>query len=330
MLTTKQKHETGTARTNNGLFFQPKLSINQPNDVYEQEADAVADKVMCMPANRQSFFTPIQRKCSDCEKEDAQRKEANGNAMVADASTENYLGSLSGGTLMNNKEKSFFESRMGYDFSDVKLHTDAAANQSAKSINALAYTNGNNVVFAADQYQPNTESGKRLLAHELTHVVQQSDNSMIQRDVVNMEPLTVSVGMPSDLSSLSTPVPAGDMSASFDTAHIELNSQLPGTALPYTTGGWNGNDIANKLGQYDRIPGTDSDAVRCVQAVGLMSHIIMGPAAAISYLQAMSLQAMLGSLTSRKRTALRVLEHVRYQIENRRGTFGEMYWAIEA
>lgn len=316
-------------------FFQAKLSVNQPGDVYEQEADAVADKVIRMEnaAASPSFFSPvsIQRKCKECEEEEknALRKEGD-DAIGSPVQTENYLSSIPGGKPLEKEDRTFFESRMGYDFSGVRVHNDTAAGQSAKNINALAYTNGSNIVFGEGQYQPNTENGKRLLAHELTHVVQQKDNSTIQREVINMEPLTVSVGMPSDLSALSTPVPADEMSASVDTAHIELNSQLPATALPYTPGGWNGNDIAGKLGQYDRIPGTDSDAVRCVQAVGLMSHILMGPAAAISYLQAMSLQGTLGGLTPRKRTALRVLEHVQYQIENRRGTYGEMYWAMEA
>src|SRR5262249_51142380 len=59
------------------------------------------------------------------------------------------------------------------DFSDVKIHTDHAASKSAQSINALAYTTGNNIVFNQNQFSPESESGKKLLAHELTHVVQQ-------------------------------------------------------------------------------------------------------------------------------------------------------------
>lgn len=69
------------------------------------------------------------------------------------------------------------ESRFGYDFSRVKVHTDDRAAESAKSVNALAYTLGNNVVFAKGQYDPRTNRGQRLLAHELAHVVQQSDLS---------------------------------------------------------------------------------------------------------------------------------------------------------
>ena len=80
---------------NNVFFFQPKLTINQPNDVYEQEADAMADKVMRMPdslSNNNSFFKPstILRKCAHCEEEDkmAQRKETNNDVTAASTQTE--------------------------------------------------------------------------------------------------------------------------------------------------------------------------------------------------------------------------------------------------
>jgi Domain of unknown function (DUF4157) len=65
------------------------------------------------------------------------------------------------------------ESRFSYDFSNVRIHTDEAAAKSAYSVNALAYTLGNDIVFGEGQYQPNALVGRRLLAHELTHVVQQ-------------------------------------------------------------------------------------------------------------------------------------------------------------
>lgn len=177
----------------NNHFSQPKLSINQPNDVYEQEADAVADKVMRMPGTpvNDSFFKPpvlsIQRKCAHCEEEErnAQRKENNNDSVNPSPQTENYIQSLPGkGNALGEKEKSFFESRIGYDFSNVKIHTGDEAERSARSIGALAYTTGNDIVFGNGQYQPNTDSGKKLLAHELTHVVQQNSGispKMIQR-----------------------------------------------------------------------------------------------------------------------------------------------------
>lgn len=70
--------------------------------------------------------------------------------------------------------RAFMEPRFGYDFSGVKIHTDARAAESARALNALAYTSGKEVVFGAGRYSPGTGDGKKILAHELTHVVQQS------------------------------------------------------------------------------------------------------------------------------------------------------------
>ena len=70
--------------------------------------------------------------------------------------------------------RAFMEPRFGYDFSQVQVHTDARAAESARAVNALAYTVGRDVVFGTGQYAPETREGRRLLAHELTHVVQQA------------------------------------------------------------------------------------------------------------------------------------------------------------
>jgi hypothetical protein len=173
------------------LFFQPKLTVGPTNDVYEQEADAVADKVMRMEDHEQiqTKISPlnIQRKCAACEEEEhAQRKEDRASqrseapCIVSDAIN-------AGGAPLEEGTKSFMENRFGYDFGNVKIHTDTIAAKSAQSINALAYTNGNSIVFNQGQYSPETESGKRLLAHELTHVVQQNgvQRTMIQRQVID-------------------------------------------------------------------------------------------------------------------------------------------------
>lgn len=174
-------------KTNSLLFFkpiiQPKLIINNPNDVYEQEADAAADKIMSMKAAsvQPAALTQLQRKCAHCEEEEkkAQRKEINGKETAADSSLENYIGGLkSSGQSLPGEVRSFYEPRFNYDFSNVKIHTDSVAAKSAQSINALAYTSGNNIVFNTGQYAPGTDGGKRLLSHELTHVVQQNTHQL--------------------------------------------------------------------------------------------------------------------------------------------------------
>jgi hypothetical protein len=179
-------------------MVQPKLSINQPNDIYEQEADAVAEKVMRATtdqnkAGQNTFFQPVipsissvQRKCEHCEEEERkmQRKALNGEESKAAGDIENYVDRLhNGGQPLSGEARNFFEPRFGRDFSGVKIHTDAVSAKSAQSINALAYTTGNHIVFNSGQYSPGTESGKRLLGHELTHVIQQSSNSVQAKQI---------------------------------------------------------------------------------------------------------------------------------------------------
>lgn len=172
-------------------FFQPRLMVNASGDVYEQEADAVAEKVMRMTDHsikNAPFFQPasipVQHKCAHWGEagEKAQRQEQSHSEAAAPEELTNYVERLGNkGTTLPDQTQQFFESRMGYDFSNVRIHTDNIAAKSAQSINALAYTSGNNIVFNQNQYQPGTESGKRLLAHELTHVVQQTGNIQTYR-----------------------------------------------------------------------------------------------------------------------------------------------------
>jgi hypothetical protein len=164
--------------------IQPKLTINQPKDIYEQEADAVAEKVMRMPDPKAeaTFFQPkpiplssLQRKCSHCEEEEKVQLKGEaiaGGGMSAPSSVQDVINS--GGQSLDRSTRNFMEPRFGYDFGRVQIHNDPFAHQSSKEINALAYTHGNHVVFGSGQYQPDTNSGRQLLAHELAHVVQQN------------------------------------------------------------------------------------------------------------------------------------------------------------
>lgn len=157
-----------------GRWLQAKLKVGPANDEYEQEADRVADQVMRMPE------TSVQRKCagcesggeacSECEKEELVQRKPAGDTHSAPAA-ERPLSA--GGTAMPRATRDYFESRMGHDFSSVRLHTDAEAARSASAFAARAYTFGGNIVFATGEYAPGTQEGDRLLAHELTHVVQQ-------------------------------------------------------------------------------------------------------------------------------------------------------------
>jgi hypothetical protein len=105
------------------------------------------------------------------------RKPSTSSNLEANDEIANEVGNInsSTGTSLSGNTREFMESGFGYDFSKVRIHTDEMAARSADSLNALAYTVGNNVLFGEGQYQPNTVEGKRLLAHELVHIVQQGE-----------------------------------------------------------------------------------------------------------------------------------------------------------
>jgi peptidoglycan hydrolase-like protein with peptidoglycan-binding domain len=113
------------------------------------------------------------------EESKLQRKEASASPPSA---TGNYISTINGkGNRLPADANAFFSSRMGYDFSDVKVHTDREASDSAKDLNAKAYTVNNNIVFNEGQFDTQSAQGKKLMAHELTHVVQQSaGNKQVQ------------------------------------------------------------------------------------------------------------------------------------------------------
>ncbi len=181
------------AKSRASAFFQPKLTVNTPGDAYEQEADRVADQVVRMRdgevpiLQRMSLSTVprIQRKCTECEREEqAQRKETTGasSGFSAPPIVRQTL-ARSDGRPMDTGTLQFMESRFGQDFSQVRVHTDAQAAHSAAAIQARAYTSGRDIVFGQGQYQPSSERGRRLLAHELVHVGQQREGA-VQRACV--------------------------------------------------------------------------------------------------------------------------------------------------
>jgi hypothetical protein len=179
--------------SNSSYYFQTKLSVNQPGDKFEQEADAMAERVLKMdtrsvasPQTINAITPVVQRKCSHCEEEEKkkqlQRKESNaGHPQVNDRMTGYLNGLHNSGAPLSQQARNYFEPRFGYDFSKVRIHTDTAATQSARSINALAYTTRNNIVFNSGQYDPQTNAGKKLLGHELAHIIQQRQGKTIQR-----------------------------------------------------------------------------------------------------------------------------------------------------
>ena len=179
--------------------LQAKLRIGQLGDVYEQEADRVTDTVMRMPepgVQRQPIgeeeekqiqtkpvieqITPLVQKQveeEEEEEEELRRQPIEEEEELQAKTTSGHLSYIQstggGGQPLPESVRNFYEPRFGADFSQVSVHTNTRAVESAKSINARAFTIGKNITFGASQYAPESHEGRHLLAHELTHVTQQ-------------------------------------------------------------------------------------------------------------------------------------------------------------
>jgi hypothetical protein len=205
--------------------LQRSLKVNQPGDRYEQEADQVAEQVMRMPEPR------VQRRCAcggaagpdgECaacraqrlmlqrqemlEEEELpvqtlQRRSTQSSEAARDAPASVHQTLRRGGQPLEISTRAYMEPRFGQDFSDVRVHTDAQAAQSAADVNAKAYTVGQDIVFGLGEYTPSTNAGRKLIVHELIHTLQQSDK--IDENLLGFLPI-------SHLPSSSTQVQQAD------------------------------------------------------------------------------------------------------------------------
>jgi hypothetical protein len=169
--------------------IQTKLAINKPGDNYEQEADRITEQVMRMPESQFQCACPCGGGCPKCQTEQPGKEHESLQTKRVQASDTGQIAAppivhevlRSPGQPLDPATRAFMEPRFGYDFSKVRVHSGATAEESARDLNAHAYTVGHNVVFGAGRFESWTHEGRRLLAHELTHVVQQAGVTSLQR-----------------------------------------------------------------------------------------------------------------------------------------------------
>jgi hypothetical protein len=169
--------------------IQAKLTVNQPGDKYEQEADRVADQVMRMPDTTLNKKAPRLPTIPLIRRKVAENSTGAGEAppIVHDVLA-------SSGHPLDAPTRAFFEPRFGHDFSQVRVHVDSDAAESALAVHAHAYTVGSDIVFGAGQFEPGTREGQQLIAHELSHVVQPKRQDLRQKamqqdvDLADIEP----------------------------------------------------------------------------------------------------------------------------------------------
>ncbi|MDB9343303.1 DUF4157 domain-containing protein [Nodularia spumigena CS-586/05] len=220
------QESSGTSQQTNGLSIQAKLSIGEPGDRYEQEADRVAsvvvqrinapsstgesvqreaipeeeDELQMKPLadsiqrqeddeeelQMKSLADSIQRVEIDDEEElqmksQVQRREAIGGGEASTDLESSINSARGGGQAIAPNIREPMEVAFGADFSGVKVHTDGQSDQLNRSIQARAFTTGQDVFFRQGEYNPGSRGGQELLAHELTHVVQQNGGRYIDR-----------------------------------------------------------------------------------------------------------------------------------------------------
>jgi len=300
--------------------IQPKLTIGQPDDKYEREADRVADQVMRMPepkgslVNGQSSLVQRQAGCTgpacteeeepvqtksigdritpldyvqrqeetvpaeeEEEEEPAQLKSLNNKSPPVTANLQNQIQLLrGGGQPLGDSTRAFFEPRFGMDFSDVRVHTEGIAEEAAKSVNARAFTLGKNVFFGTGQYQPASTEGRRLLAHELTHTVQQSKDRnsslIVQREG---DPTQIPPGMACPPAAST---PSGTSSVfEFPNARTDLNA-LQKAEIENFVINWHalGGNINVRLDGYASKPGPDrlNWTLSCDRALAVQAELM--------------------------------------------------------
>jgi hypothetical protein len=180
-------------RSNIGFNFskigiQSKLRLSQPDDVYEQEAERVAEQVIRMSSaecllpsttigTEKSDLKNDQKITGDVEREIGISRKTRSFDTSNEFETANDIHNVvgGGGSPLEPLTRNLMESRFGFDFSKVRIHTDENAASAAQAINSKAFTVGYDIVFGSGQYAPNTVSGSLLLAHELAHIIQQND-----------------------------------------------------------------------------------------------------------------------------------------------------------
>ncbi len=161
----------GNQQLMRALGIRAKLSVSRPDDPEEREANRMADAVIGKSST--------QLKCSACssgtEEDSIQRsaKPASGAKAERDLRSAVATAEQGSGEPLSTATSSFFGTRLGQDFTDVRVHTDNRAAHSARAIAARAYTVGRDIVFGSGEYRPHAPAGRHLIAHELTHVLQQ-------------------------------------------------------------------------------------------------------------------------------------------------------------
>lgn len=289
--------------------IQRKPTISSPGDRFEREADDVADRVMRMveTGTAGAAQAGIQRKCAECEGQEenspaaaslqsleggeeeileftqaaVQRKvefsapqfpSARSSRTVADR----LAGAKSGGELLAPRTRDSMEAAFGRDFSRVRVHRDSEASELSHQLSALAFTHGRHIYFGSGKYDPEGSSGRRLLAHELAHVVQQGQ--AVLRSGGDAAPTDSAVqSTPPEVQRVATWA-AATVHETNNLANTALDGVPAGATMPMLNGAIGGALTAPTLAVSPVAAGGFDATVTAVPAnAGSVDETVQGP-----------------------------------------------------
>ncbi len=193
--------------------LQAKLNVSHPEDAAEREANQIADQITAAPSS-----PTLQRACPECrngvkcpkcrekEKQALHRRAESNAPESAHTVPGDFVTRLGPGAPLATAERDFFEPRLGCDLSQVRIHSGRAAADSARSVDAMAYTVGRDIVFGAGQYAPQSSAGRSLMAHELVHTIQQggTGSRQLQRRAMPFNPESIAQQLREAMEGLGT------------------------------------------------------------------------------------------------------------------------------
>lgn len=184
---------------------QRKVLVGPAGDHFEHEADRVANALEGDHAPTLQRLAPavqrtcaacggagsevVQRTCAQCEGEEQLQRKSEGSAGAEPALSARIDARRGAGAPLPGAARAHFEPRFGYDFGGVRIHTDGESAQLNRALGAAAFTIGRDIFFGAGRFQPQTSAGRRLLAHELTHTVQQGSASSLASGALQLQRL---------------------------------------------------------------------------------------------------------------------------------------------
>jgi hypothetical protein len=266
--------------------MQPKLIVGQVNDPLEHEADRIADQVMRIPDPRHSMAAvppQFNGKFAAHEARGSHTSQHRRAGLFESGAGNVHKMLRSRGQPLDTPTRAFFESRFGHDFSHVRVHAGANAAASAQMVGAQAYAVGPDLVFAEGKYAPHENIGQRLLAHELSHVVQQSGGApgMARPAPVGIQRSVQTLGGKWDTDTYALVNTGGkDIGVTMDRLHFKAEDPVDATKIGLTqmvNSIDNGSPIAlNPTVRSRSIPADKPDAGSHIDRLAERSNPIYG------------------------------------------------------